>query len=45
MTNVPGNLMRNNLPVGMGLRFVGATPEVQAALLVYAQERMRNLEV
>lgn len=45
MTNVPGNLMRKNLPVGMGIRFVGSSPEIEAQLAVYAENRMRSLEV
>lgn len=45
MTNVPGNLMRNNLPVGMGVRFVGTNAETAASLLLYAEQRMRALEI
>lgn len=45
MTNVPGNLMRSNLPVGMGIRFVGSSPELDAALALYAEQRMRSLEL
>lgn len=45
MTNVPGNLMRSHLPVGMGVRFVGACPELDAELALYAEQRMRSLEI
>ncbi len=43
MTNVPGNLLRPNLPVGMGIRFEGAGVDVQAALELYAASRFRAL--
>ena len=45
MTNVPGNLMRRNLPIGMGVRFEGATVEAEAALLLYVEGRRRALAV
>jgi hypothetical protein len=32
MTNVPGNLVRRNLPIGMGVRFLGLTDEVSGAI-------------
>jgi hypothetical protein len=44
-TNVPGNLMKRNLPVGMGVRFEGTSPETQAFLQIYAEERRRGLAV
>src|SRR5690606_6212073 len=43
MTNVPGNLMRRNLPHGMGVRFEDLNEAVAVALVVYAQERLRTL--
>lgn len=45
MTNVPGNLAKGNLPVGMGVRFRGLGGEVEAALLSYTLERSRVLQV
>ena len=45
MTNVPGNLMRRNLPVGMGVSFTGTPVEHEAALQMYAEERFRQLEL
>ncbi len=44
-TNVPGNLMKRNLPIGMAVRFEGTPPETEALLQVYAEERQRALEV
>ena len=44
-TNVPGNLMKRNLPVGMGVRFQGTSPETKAFLQIYAEERRRRLAV
>ncbi len=45
MTNVPGNLMRRNLPVGMGVRFTATAVDTEAALQMYAEERSRSLEL
>jgi CheY-like chemotaxis protein len=45
MTNVPGNLAKGNLPVGMGVRFRGLDEDVEAALLTYTLERSRMLQV
>lgn len=45
MTNVPGNLMRNNLPVGMGVRFVGNPVDLEADLHLYAESRLRSLDL
>ncbi len=45
MTNVPGNLMRRNLPVGMGVSFTGTPSDHEAALQTYAEERFRQLEL
>ena len=44
-TNVPGNLMKRNLPVGMGVRFQGTSPETKAFLQIYAEECRRGLAV
>ena len=43
MTNVPGNLMKQILPVGMGVRFDSVSAEAEALLQVYAEERLREL--
>ncbi len=45
MTNVPGNLMRRTLPVGMGVRFEQPPVEVQATLELWATKRFRSLVV
>ena len=44
-TNVPGNLMKRSLPVGMAVRFEGTPPETEALLQVYAEVRHCTLEV
>lgn len=38
-TNVTGNLRKENLPRGMGVRFENLTPGAEAALLHYVEER------
>jgi hypothetical protein len=43
MTNVPGTFLRNNLPVGMGVRFELVTPDVEAALVAWANDRLDHL--
>jgi PilZ domain len=45
MTNVPGNVMRRSLPLGMGLRFDHLPEAASVALLMYAQECHRRLAV
>jgi hypothetical protein len=45
MTNVPGNLMRRNLPAGMGVRFTGHTREATASILEFTEARARALVV
>jgi len=45
MTNVPGNVMRRNLPFGMGVQFENLSEAVSVSLLVYAQERFRSLSL
>jgi CheY-like chemotaxis protein len=42
-TNVPGNLRRRNLPLGMGVRFLGLGPGAERTLQHYADERARDL--
>jgi hypothetical protein len=44
-TNVPGNLRRRNLPLGMGVRFLGLGPNAELTLQRYADERARDLAV
>jgi hypothetical protein len=43
MTNVPGNLLRPNLPVGMGVRFEDTPQEVEAHLVHWVQRRLEAL--
>lgn len=43
MTNVPGNVMKRNLPFGMGVHFDHVTEQSSVALLIYAEERSRAL--
>jgi hypothetical protein len=43
MTNVPGNLIRDTLPIGMGLRFEQTPPEIEAALAAWANKRLAAL--
>jgi hypothetical protein len=38
-TNVTGNLRRENLPRGMGVRFEGLTAAQEGALLHYIEDR------
>ena len=45
MTNVPGNLLRTNLPVGMGIAFTGLPDDAQETLQSYTEHRMRELAV
>jgi CheY-like chemotaxis protein len=44
-TNVPGNLMKRSLPVGMAVRFEGTPPETEALLQMYAEVRHCVLEL
>jgi hypothetical protein len=44
-TNVPGNLRRRNLPIGMGIRFLGLSVAAERSLLDYTSERARDLAV
>ena len=43
--NVPGNLQRPNLPLGMGVRFDDLDRQSQKAILAYVQLRLAELEV
>jgi CheY-like chemotaxis protein len=43
MTNVPGNLQRRNLPLGMGVAFEKLTQEQESLLGRYAESRARDL--
>lgn len=45
MTNVPGNLLRRNLPVGMGVSFEAAPREIATALQHYVEDRYRALSL
>lgn len=41
MTNVPGNVMKRNLPFGIGAHFDQVNEQSSVALLLYAEERSR----
>ena len=43
--NVPGNLQRPNLPLGMGVRFDDLDRQSQKAILAYVKLRLAELEV
>jgi len=43
--NVPGNLQRPNLPLGMGVRFADVTPAALDQLKHFIHKRMEALEV
>ena len=45
LTNVPGNLKRENLPLGMGVEFKDVGAEVQATLQQYTAQRARTFEL
>lgn len=44
-TNVPGNLSRANLPMGMGIQFVDPAPDAHSALTGYVEERRAEFEL
>jgi len=44
-TNVPGNLSQANLPMGMGIQFVGPPPDEHSALTGYVEERKAEFEL
>jgi hypothetical protein len=43
MTNVPGNLIHDNLPIGMAVRFEQTPPEIEAAILSWVNKRLAAL--
>ena len=43
--NVPGNLERPNLPLGMGVRFENLDPATEKHLKAYVKQRLAELEV
>ena len=43
--NVPGNLQRPNLPLGMGVRFENVSKPDRKTLIQFIQQRMNSLEV
>ena len=45
MTNVPGNVMKRNLPFGMAVHFDQLAERASVALLLYAEERARALAI
>ena len=45
MTNVPGNVMKRNLPYGMAVHFEHLAESASVSLLLYAEERARALSV
>ena len=44
-SNVPGNLQRPNLPMGMGVRFENLDPQIQKKILYYVEQRLTELKV
>lgn len=44
-SNVPGNLQRPNLPLGMGVRFDEVSPAAQDSLKQFLRDRMEALEI
>lgn len=45
MTNVPGNLVQKNLPIGMGIRFRATDPDAARRLLAFTTDRSRQLVI
>jgi len=45
MTNVPGNLVRDNLPLGMAVQFTGLSPEVESSLRRFAEQQSSALRL
>jgi len=43
MTNVPGDFLRPNLPMGMGIRFENLSSQVEDALSVWARKRLNTI--
>jgi hypothetical protein len=44
-TNVPGNLIKENLPTGMGIEFVEPDAETQAAIDRFVADRILSYEL
>jgi hypothetical protein len=45
MTNVPGNLVRDNLPLGMAVQFTGLSPEVESSLRRFSEQQTAALHL
>ena len=45
MTNVPGNLIKANLPIGMGVAFTDLDPALAEAIEAYTRERSDRLRL
>ena len=43
--NVPGNLQRPNLPLGMGVRFEAPAPELKTRLAAYIRDRAAEFQI
>jgi hypothetical protein len=43
MTNVPGDFLRPNLPLGMGIRFENLSSQVEDALTIWANNRLNTI--
>ncbi len=43
MTNVPGDFLRPNLPLGMGIRFENLSSQIEDALDVWARKRLNAI--
>ncbi len=43
MTNVPGDFLRGNLPLGMGVRFENLSSQVEKAFAVWARKRLDSI--
>ena len=44
-TNVPGNLRKRNLPIGMAIRFLGLSRAAEQRLLDFTADRASQLAV
>jgi hypothetical protein len=45
MTNVPGNLVRENLPLGMAVQFTGLGPDIEDSLRAFTERQAGALRV
>jgi hypothetical protein len=45
MTNVPGNLVRENLPLGMAVQFTGIAAEIEESLRAYTERQADALRI